>query len=30
MLFFLLSQPVRFAIAGSGPWLLVAKWLTAP
>jgi hypothetical protein len=29
MLFFLISQPVRFVIAGSGPWLEVAKWLTA-
>jgi asparagine N-glycosylation enzyme membrane subunit Stt3 len=29
MLFFIISQPVRFVIAGSGPWLEVAKWLTA-
>lgn len=29
MLFFLLSLPVRFVIAGSGPWQGVARWLTA-
>jgi hypothetical protein len=29
MLFFLLSLPARFVIAGSGPWQGVARWLTA-
>jgi hypothetical protein len=29
MLFFLVSLPVRFVIAGSGPWQDVARWLTA-
>ncbi len=28
-LFFLLSQPARFFIAGSGAWNDIAKWLTA-
>lgn len=27
--FFLVSQPIRFLVAGSGPWLGFAKWLVA-
>jgi len=29
MLFFIISQPVRFVVAGSGAWLGIAKWLVA-